>query len=357
MRSGTSGRGTREQVRAGGPAEPRLLDFLRAAGGQAVSGARMATALGVSRAAVWKQVERLRTEGFAIEARARLGYRLIAASEAPRPEAVQPHLDTQSLGRALRYLCATVSTNSDLAALAAAGAPEGMVVVAETQSGGRGRLARRWLSAPGRNLTFSMLLRPALEPQRVTTLPLLAGVALARAIEELEPGLGLQIKWPNDLLLGGLKLAGILCEMQAEADCVHHVIVGIGLNVNLRRSQLPGEVRRTATSLRLATGRDWPRAPLLARVLNGFERDYDCWRREGLAPFLGELAARDPLAGRRVVIEQGGRRLRGVAEGIQADGALRVRLSDGTLQAVVSGDALADPGSVPHAHVRKERPS
>ncbi len=327
------------QFAASTPAD-RVLALLRGHDG-ALSGQAVAAHLGVSRTAVWKQIVALRAHGYTIEARNRSGYRLAAVPNAAVPTEVVPRLQTRLLGRTYHYLDRADSTNAVLAKLAARGAPEGTVVVAEQQGAGRGRMARGWHSPPGVGLYCSILLRPRVEVARVTSLPLVAGLAVADAVApHLPVASPPAVKWPNDIWAGGKKLCGILCELEAETDGVHHVIVGIGLNVNFTARDFPPDLRRTATSLRLAGGGVVSRPGLLAALLLRLETDVDQWQREGLAPFLPRLRACDALAGRTVTIDRvSGEPLTGVADGVYADGALRLRLPDGREEAVYSGDA------------------
>ncbi len=315
-----------------------ILRALRAAQGGDVSGETLCRELGISRAAIWKHVELLRCQGYEIEAQSRRGYRLVAVPNTPLETEVAPLLTTRQLGRALHFLARTDSTSRQLGLLAEQGAPEGTVVVADEQTEGRGRMARAWFSPPGVNLYLSLLLRPRVPPAAATTLPLLAGWGVAQALESVAPRLAPRIKWPNDIHVNGRKICGILCEMQAEADCVQHVIVGLGLNVNLAAADLPADIARVATSLRIASGAEVSRPALLAAILNTLEPAYRRWCDEGLAPFLDALRARDALAGRRVTLDQIGRHLSGRAAGIAADGALLLQTEDGPVVSVVSGD-------------------
>jgi BirA family biotin operon repressor/biotin-[acetyl-CoA-carboxylase] ligase len=315
-----------------------IVALLRGAGGREVSSRLLCERLGVSRAAVWKQIEALRADGYGIEACTRRGYRLVHAPDRPCAPEVVPLLTTRWLGRDLRYVAETGSTNRDVAALAQEGAGEGVAVVADRQCAGRGRMARPWFSPPGVNLYFSLLLRPDVEPGRAASLPLVAGLAVAEAVERLAPEMRPGIKWPNDILCDGKKLCGVLCEMQAEADRVRHVVPGLGVNVNLTRAMLPEELRGRATSLKIAAGRDFSRAAVLAAILNAFEPLIERWRADGLEPLLPALRRRDALFGREIELEQGGRRLAGRADGIFPDGALRLVTPQGVIP-VYSGEA------------------
>ena len=319
-------------------AAEQILHALRSAQGSEVSSRTICERLGVSRAAVWKQIEALRTGGYAIEACSRRGYRLVAAPDTPHAPEVVPLLTTRRLGRDFRYAPETGSTNRDAAARAEAGAPEGAVVAAGEQTAGRGRMTREWFSPPGANLYFSIVLRPNAEPGKAATLPLVMGLAVAEALASFAPETQPLIKWPNDILIGGRKLCGILCEMQAEADCVRHLIAGVGVNLNLARQNLPAALKDRATSLRIETGRSYSRAEALAGILNRFEPLYDAWLAEGLTPLLDAIAARDALQGKTISLEYGGRRIRGLAEGIQPDGALRLVTDQGPVP-IYSGEA------------------
>lgn len=316
----------------------RVLERLQSAAGGYVSGESISRDIGISRVAIWKAVRTLRGQGCIVEALRHCGYRLIGNPDLPTADAVRSALRTQTLGRSLLFFREVDSTNRQLAKLADAGAPEGQMVVADCQSAGRGRMGRIWFSPLGVNLYFSILLRPPVGPAQIATLPLAVGCAVIRAVARIAPEMPVGLKWPNDLYVGERKLGGILCEMAAETDRVSHVVVGIGLNVNVRRRDLPAPLSRTATSLAIETRRMFPRAETLAEIVNQLEPVYATWCAEGLAPFLPEIAAVDLLKGRRIRIEQDGRTVEGVAGGVQTDGALLVRLPDGARTSVCSGD-------------------
>lgn len=323
------------------PVEPpatRVLRLLAEADGL-LSGETAARRLDLSRAAVWKQIEALRSVGYVIESHGRNGYRLAAVPNAAVPSEVLPRLRTKQFGRHYHYVASTPSTIGILARLAAQGAPEGTVVVAERQEAGRGRMARGWFSPPDAGLYFSLLLRPVVEVARVTSLPLVIGLAVAEVLAPYLPDGEPRVKWPNDIWIGGRKVCGILCEMQAEMDGIHHVIASAGINVNLEAQALPAELQAVATSLKMATGRTVSRADLLADLLEQIERDYARWQQDGLEPFLPRLRARDALLGRPITVERVAGTVAGVADGVNPDGSLRLRLADGQHTAVYSGDA------------------
>ena len=320
-------------------ATKQILEALREAKGGEVSSHAICERLGVSRAAVWKRVEALRASGYDIEACSRRGYRLVAAPDTPCAAEVEPLLTTRRLGRDCRYAAETGSTNRDAAALAEAGAPEGAVIAAGAQTVGRGRMARAWFSPPNANLYFSLLLRPAVEPSRASSLPLVVGLAVAEALATLAPEVQPLIKWPNDILADGKKMCGILCEMQVETDCcVRHVVAGIGVNLNLTQTDLPKELKGRATSLRIETGRRFSRAAVLAAILNRFEPLYAEWCAHGFEALLEAIGKRDALLGKTITVEQGGHRTEGRADGLFPDGALRLVTEQGSVP-IYSGEA------------------
>ncbi|MFO7535004.1 MAG: biotin--[acetyl-CoA-carboxylase] ligase [Kiritimatiellia bacterium] len=314
-----------------------LLERLRANPQLWLSGQDLCVALNCSRTAIWKQIKNLRHQGYLIEARPRLGYRLASSPEAPLPAEVLARLTTRTLGRHLLWLPDVDSTNRWLTEKADAGTPEGLAVTADTQTAGRGRLNRDWFSPPGLNLYASLLLRPDVPLDRVASLSILLGLAVRRAVRSLAPELEPRLKWPNDIWLGGRKLCGILCDMRAEPDRVRHVVAGIGMNVNTGLQDFPPALHATATSLRLAAHRSFSRAAVLAALLNALEPVYHEWVRTGLASFADELIEADLLKGHRITLSQGERTLEGRADGIAPDGSLLLAGRAGTTS-VYSGD-------------------
>jgi BirA family biotin operon repressor/biotin-[acetyl-CoA-carboxylase] ligase len=224
-------------------------------------------------------------------------------------------------------LDATDSTNARAAALAEEGAPHGTVVVADSQTAGRGRLGRKWVSPPGCNIHVSLLLRPGIPNAEAPRLSLVAGVALADAVEAA--GVPCALKWPNDLYLAGRKTGGILAEMASNPDRVRYVVVGAGVNVNLEQDDLPGELAGKATSLRIHAGRTFPRAALLARFLDAFAARYGDFLAGGFPAVHPDWQRRDFLRDRRVRIRRPEGEGWGVARGVDADGAL-LFLPDGS---------------------------
>src|SRR5262245_46681437 len=261
--------------------DAQILKALRAAGEEAISGAELSQALGMSRAAVWARIEELRSLGYEIEASPHQGYRLRSAPDVLHADDLISRLGkTKVIGRDIRVFRETTSTNDVIEKLARDGVKEGAVVFAEAQTKGRGRLGRKWISPAKKGLWFSVLLRPDLRPHEATQLTVASATALRRAIES-HTGLKTEIKWPNDMLIRGRKAAGILTELHAEVDRIQHVILGIGVDVNLSPGDFPAELRKVATSLKTELGKPVPRPELAVAILRELDRDYGrvCSRR------------------------------------------------------------------------------
>jgi BirA family biotin operon repressor/biotin-[acetyl-CoA-carboxylase] ligase len=327
-----------DQHTAGMAAHPgeRIIACLKQAAGSEVSGERLCADLGISRAAVWKHIQSLRGSGYRIDAAPRRGYSLQACPNTPLATEVTPLLTTRLIGRPYHFLHSVDSTNRQTAAYADAGATEGTVVAADAQTGGRGRMGRAWVSPPGLNAYVSILLMPAIEPARVTTLPLVAGLAVALTIERIAPGLRPLVKWPNDILINGRKVCGILCEMEAEADRIRRVVCGIGVNLN--PMEFPTELTPRATSLALESGTVIARARFVAELLGVFEPLYETWLREGFGALRPAFQTRHALDGRDVTVEQTAGAITGRVTGLGPEGALLLKQADGGTVAILSGD-------------------
>ena len=308
--------------------------------GRFVSGQEIGRRMGTSRAAVWKHVQALRRRGFGIEGARGAGYRLLGRPDDIEEEELVSRLVHPGFWDSFRYLDTTDSTNSRAIVLADQGSPHGTVVCADSQTGGRGRLGRRWESPPGVNLYVSLLLRPSIEPQMAPQLTLLTAVALARAVEA-ETGLRTGLKWPNDLYLGGRKAAGILAEMAADPDRLRHVVIGVGLNVNGREETFPAELRTRATSLAMEAGKVFRRVEVLARFLDAFAVAYGAFLSSRLLTLLPDWRRRDILAGKPVTLGRRGEEVNGTAAGVDDDGAFLFRRAGGRrAERIVSGEIL-----------------
>lgn len=305
-----------------------------------VSGARIAREIGVSRHAVWRWVGKLRALGVRVRGYPGAGYRVEQAPDVLVPGLLRPRLRGSLFGRHIYHFFRTGSTNDLALALGRRGAPEGTVVLAEEQTAGRGREGRSWYSEKGTGIYVSVLLRPELPPARAPLLTLLAGLATHAALAEQAPLPGLDLRWPNDVLVGNRKLAGILTEMQAEADRIHFVVFGIGINVN--QSVFPPELAAIATSLLRQTGRLHSRLEVLVRLLHALEREYNRFRSEGPIALLERFRQLSSFAcGRRVRIRSGRETFLGVTAGLDEDGRLRVERDDGRIETILAADVEA----------------
>ncbi len=307
-----------------------------------VSGAELSLQLGISRAAIWARIEELRALGYDISATPHLGYRLVNAPDVLHADDLLSRVaGVAVVGRDIRVFQETNSTNDVVEKLARDGVKEGVVVFAESQTKGRGRLGRKWISIPRKGLWFSVLLRPDLHPQAATQITVVAATALARSIRKMT-GLAAEIKWPNDILVRGRKVVGILTEMSAEVDHVKYVILGIGVDVNQTAAEFPPELRKVATSLRIEKGQSFSRPDLAAAILLELDADY---RRLGTGQFegvAGEWAENCTTLGRNVSINVGSRTVHGRAESLDADGALLVRTHHGHLERILGGDVTLE---------------
>jgi BirA family biotin operon repressor/biotin-[acetyl-CoA-carboxylase] ligase len=318
--------------------DTQILTALRAAGENGVAGTELSQKLKISRAAIWARIEELRSLGYEIEASPHLGYRLLSVPDALHADDLLSNLgQTKVIGRDIRVFEETTSTNDVMEKLARDGVREGAVVFAESQTKGRGRLGRKWMSPLRRGLWFSILLRPQLSPSSVTQLTIAAATGLFRGIRA-QTGLTPEIKWPNDILIGGKKVAGILTELSAELDKVKYVIIGVGVDVNLGVGEFPPDLRKIATSLKIETGQRVNRAELAVRILRELDRDYDRICRGQFEAVANEWEERCSTIRHNVVIHMGDRKIQGCAESLDTDGALLLRTQHGHLERIIGGD-------------------
>lgn len=306
-----------------------------------LSGQELSRRLGLSRAAVWKAVDALRREGYAIEARPGLGYRLTAVPDAMTEPEIRSFLgQTHCVGRSLRCFNELDSTNLRARQLAQEGAPDGTVVTADCQTAGRGRMDRSFQSPRGKGVYLTALLRPNLPPERLLPVTAMAGVAVCDAVEELcgvRPGL----KWPNDPVLGGKKLCGILTELSLEGETgrVQYLVLGIGVNVGQTAGDFTPEVAEMATSLSLALGHPVSRPALAAAELRALDRLYADLLAGNLAPYLAAYRRDCVNLGKTVqLISPDGARETARALGIDDDFSLVVRTEAGEEKTVRSGE-------------------
>lgn len=303
-----------------------------------ISGEYLSRELGVSRTAIWKHISSLRNDGYHIEAVTSRGYRLVSSPDNIDPHEIRAQLKSSKMGCRLELLKATASTNADAFRAAEEGAVEGSVFMAESQTGGKGRRGRVWASPSGVNLYCSVVLRPAIMTHEAPQLTFISAVAVARAIE-MTTKLTPEIKWPNDLLVSGKKVAGLLNEMSAETDGINFVILGIGVNLNMTADQFPVDLRHPATSLLLESGVRVDRSLFTSTMLNELDKLYADFLKHGFGPVREEWQRRCNASGRQVLVTDSGTECTGGRfVGIDLDGALLLRSDDEILHRITCGD-------------------
>ncbi len=310
----------------------KILEHLKSNPGKFVSGARLSVSFGLTRAAVWKQVQALRQEGYAISAAPRKGYRL---------EEEPDRLDEKTLKlHKFLYYSAVESTNATIRALAEQGSAGGTVVIAEEQLQGRGRRGRYWFSPPGKGLWFSLLLRPTgIAPSAAAPITLVAAAALGQALRR-ETGLGVTLKWPNDLLLNGKKIGGILTELKGEPDRVEYLIIGAGLNINQSETDFPPELHKTAGSLSPAAGCVFDRTALVLPLIAGLKEACSIFFQQGFSRFHGAWIELNETLGKEVTITWPGGTVRGRALDLDETGAVLLRDRAGKVHRINYGEIV-----------------
>lgn len=316
-----------------------ILEALCASKGEYISGEHLSQTLGITRSAVWKGVDALRREGYEIESRTRLGYRLLSMPDTLEPEALAARLNTAVVGRRILFFDTLDSTNTYAKQAALTGGENGLVILAGQQTGGRGRSGRSFQSPPSKGLYLTALLRPTAAPAAVLPVTALAAVAACRAIERicgLRPG----IKWTNDLVLDTRKLVGILTEMgvEGETGVLQYMAVGIGINLNQTQADFSGAVADMATSLRMVLGRTVSRAELAVALMEELDRLYAALLTQDYAPWLAEYRRSCVTLGHPVRILGSGPERVAYAEEIDDAFGLVVRYDDGRRETIRSGE-------------------
>ena len=302
-----------------------------------ISGEELGKRLNVSRSAVWKHINELRNRGYIIDSSPRSGYSFIKSTHLLLPEEIGLGLNTQIMGKHIVHYGEVSSTQDIAAELARGGAAEGTLVIAEMQTKGRGRKGRSWVSLPEGGIYLSLILRPNLMPSQIVQIPLIAGVALTKAIKETVPPQPM-IKWPNDIIIGKKKVGGILTEMSCEIDGVNYVVLGIGINVNIPASLLAEQTAGIATSLAAEYGEYTSRAKLVQCFLSKFEIIYTKFLASGFTSVRDEWKALNNTIGSWVKVSDGGEEIEGEAFDIDNDGFLLVRKESGDVSRIISGD-------------------
>lgn len=317
-----------------------ILKLLRETDGY-ISGQQISERFGVSRTAVWKVIRQLQEDGYQVEAVRNKGYHIVDSPDVMTREELTSLMKTRWAGRNILYYDVTDSTNQRIKQAGDEGAPHGTLAVADRQTAGRGRRGRTWESPAGSSIYMSILLRPDVAPNKASMLTLVMALSVAEGIRECvgsgEDVPELQIKWPNDIIINGKKLVGILTEMSAQVDYINHVTVGVGINVNM--TEFPEEIADTATSLRLECGHTVKRAPLIAAVMERLEENYEIFlETEDLSGFLERYSTLLINRDRDVLIIGQKEKYQAHALGIDNTGELIVKKEDGTLEKIYAGE-------------------
>lgn len=313
----------------------KILRALRNKRDGYISGTKLAKSLQTSRVAIWKHVQALKKEGYKIESLPKVGYRLISVPDILLPLEIKDGLDANFFGKKVYHYDRVNSTQEVAKELASKGAREGTLVIAETQTRGKGRRGRSWYSLTG-GVFLSIILRPKMSPSQAPLMSLLGGVAVAKTIRELYK-LKAELKWPNDIQIDDKKVGGILTELAADAELINWVVMGIGLNANIRVASLPHELRVTATSLKEECNRDISRVELVKKLLENLEQLYLIFKRRGEAPILEEWKNMTNTLRAWVRVENG-EAIEGRALDIDRDGALIIELASGITKRIIAGD-------------------
>ena len=316
----------------------KLIHLLAKNATVVVPGPKIASEIGVTRSTVWMYIEKLRSLGVEIKGHQSSGYQLQKLPDILAPSLIRQEIGDNQIGHRIVHYFRIESTNTTALELAAKGAAHGTVVVAEEQTAGRGRFGRTWYSERSSGIYTSIILRPSLAPAVAPVLTLMAAVAAHQAISSTT-GLPVDIRWPNDVLVDGKKVCGILTEMSAEVDRLHAVVLGIGINVNHR--EMPSELKITATSLCIEAGKSISRAQILVALLKEVERKYHLLLDEGSAAIARRWAAASTFAqGKRIRVLAGAGEFLATTVGLEPSGALRVRREDGREELLVSGEVV-----------------
>jgi len=315
----------------------QLLDAFAKAGNDYISGQTIAEITGSSRTAVWKHIESLRKDGYVVEAVRRKGYRITSAPDKMSADSIRMALKDTSFGEQIYYYETVETTQKVANELANHGATEGTLVIADQQTGGRGRLARKWFSPQNTGVWMSLIIKPNIPIHQAPQLTLLTAVAVAKAIEE-QISMAPYIKWPNDLLINNKKVTGILTEMQAEADSIHSIVIGIGINVNQEQADFPEELQQIASSLYIETGKKYAREEIISSFLRHFEDIYTIYQKEGFA-IVKELWESYAISvGKKITATTVNEKIVGIALGITDQGVLLIKDDQGQIHSIYSAD-------------------
>ncbi|HEX9917260.1 MAG TPA: biotin--[acetyl-CoA-carboxylase] ligase [candidate division Zixibacteria bacterium] len=314
----------------------KVLKVLKRKKGRFLATRKIAASAGLSSFNVYQSIYHLQSWEYQIESQKGKGYRLVKPTDLLLPFEIKDNLHTKFLGQKIHSYQTLKSTNLLAYKLAEAGSPEGAIVISEKQTAGKGRMGREWFSPSKVGLWMSLVLRPDIPPSKAAGLSLCAGLALAQTIQNLF-GLKAKIKWPNDCLINGKKVAGILLELSAEIDQIRFVIMGVGININQKRSDFPSGLQDKATSIRIELGQRVRRLDTLKSFLEKFEKIYLVFRKKGLGTYRQDIKKYSSVLNKEIRIKSGDEVITGKAYDIDDNGSLVIKTKDGT-RAIITGE-------------------
>ncbi len=313
-----------------------------------VSGEEMSQTLGISRAAIWKHIHALKEEGYEILSVSKKGYRLMQLGDRLSENELSPYMPSSGIGAALQYYESVDSTSSIAKKLADEGAKEGLVVISEEQTGGRGRMGRNWISPKYKGIWMSIILKPLMEPQFVAKITQVAAAAVVLAAKDI--GFDVGVKWPNDLVLNGKKVCGILTEMSGEMNQINYIVIGVGINANLDTKDFDDSTKKTATSFKIEGKQKINRQKLAGRIFHHMNMLYEQFLNDGLgARSIQVCREHSVLIGKKVVVMRGSDQYEGQVLSINDQGELVVKRDNGEIEALFSGEVSirGEKGYVP----------
>ncbi len=315
----------------------KILELLKLNEDNFVSGQKISTNLNVSRTAIWKSINQLKEEGYKIESVSRRGYRIISSPDVLTYQEIKSYLHTRFIGNNILHFDTIDSTNTKAKELAALDQEEGIVVIAEEQTRGRGRLGRNWISPKGKGVWMSIILRPDIDPKDASKITQIGAAAVYKSIKEL--GINTYIKWPNDIVLNGKKVCGILTEMSGELNRVNYVVIGIGINANISKEEFSEDIMETATSLKQEKENYIDRKLLVGKILNNFESLYlELIEENTIKQAIKICKEASILIGKEIRILSRNSEEKGRVLDITDEGELLVENENGTIKKIISGE-------------------
>lgn len=315
----------------------KILAMLKEDRGSFVSGEKISEELGVTRAAVWKNINKLKEEGYVIDSISKNGYKLVSSPDLLTIYEISDFLNTKYIGRNIIHFDSIDSTNTKAKELASSGALDGAIVIGEEQKGGRGRFDRKWCSPKYKGIWMSIILRPNIDPINASTITLIGAAAVYKALKDFN--IETEIKWPNDIILNNKKLCGILTEMSSELNQINYIVIGIGVNVNITIEEFPKDIQDIATSLKIETGKSISRQRLTAAILNHFEKLYEEFILENnLSTTIDICRKNSYLIGKGIELYNRGQLISAKAVDLSDEGLLVIENENGRVEKVISGE-------------------